>query len=181
MLKRLELCFDHRRFVRNVRALDFTAGINLVVGPNGSGKSSVLKAIQRCPDCKKIETAPTKYHYYDGELMNPHRKDMTGNSLLRCRAMFASHGETLRDVLGFIPLGRGDTLLLDEPETGQDVEWMLKISRGFRKVARLGCQLIVATHHPVFLGRHYTVALQRGYEKKLFGVYTDVLASYGKG
>ncbi len=180
MLKRIELCFNHQRFVRSVRLVDFTEGINLVIGPNGSGKSSILKAIYHCPDCQKIETAPTKYHYYDGELMNPHRKDMKGNSLLRCRAMFASHGETLRDVLGFIPLGKGDTLLLDEPETGQDVEWMLKISRGFKRVARLGCQLIVATHHPVFLGRHHTIELQRGYEKKLYKIYKNALSSHVK-
>lgn len=180
MLKRIEFCFNHQRFVRKVKAVDFLAGMNLVIGPNGSGKSSLLKAIYKCPDCKKIETALTRYHYYDGELMNPHRKDMKGNSLLRCRAMFASHGETMRDVLGFIPLGKGDTLLLDEPESGQDLEWILKINRGFRRVARLGCQLIVATHHPVFMDKFHMIELQRGYGKKLREIYQDVLKRHAQ-
>ena len=122
MLKRIELCFNHQRFVHKVKTVEFSAGMNLVIGPNGAGKSSLLRAIHACPDCIRIEDAPTKYHYYDGELMNPHRKDMKGRSLLRCRAMFASHGESMRDVLAFIPLRYGETLLLDEPESGQDME-----------------------------------------------------------
>ncbi len=180
MLKRIELCFNHQRFVRKAKAFDFSERINLLLGPNGSGKSSLLKAIYECQDCKKIEDGPTNHFYYDGELMNPHRKSMRGNSLVRARAMFSSHGETMRDVLASIPLGKGDTLLLDEPESGQDVEWMIRISRGFRKVAQLGCQLIVATHHPVFMGREHTIELQRGYKKKLYKIYHEILERNAK-
>ncbi len=179
MLKRIELCFNHQRFVHKVKAVDFAPGMNLVIGPNGSGKSSLLRAIHSCPDCKKIEDGPTKYHYYDGELMDPHRKDMKGKSLLRCRAMFSSHGESMRDVLAFIPLRYGDTLLLDEPESGQDVEWMLRIRRGFKAVERLKCQLIVATHHPVFMANVPVIELQRGYRKKLNKIYQDILTRNG--
>jgi predicted ATPase len=181
MLKRIELCFDHQRFISKVKAVDFSPGINLVLGPNGSGKSSLLRAIYKCADCKKVETGRTRYHYFDGELMNPHRKDMKGNSLLRCRAMFSSHGETMRDVLASIPLGRGDTLLLDEPESGQDMEWLLKIRQGFARVTRLGCQLIVATHHPVLMGKYPVIELKRGYRDRVRRIYQDVLAGQRQG
>lgn len=175
MLKRIELCFNHQRFVHKIKAVDFAAGINLVVGPNGSGKSSLLRAIYSCPDCKKIEDGATKYHYYNGELMNPHRKDMKGNSLLRCRAMFSSHGESMRDVLAFIPLRNREVLLLDEPESGQDLEWMMRIRQGFHKVARSGCQIIMTTHHPVFMGKANVIELRRGYRKKLNKIYQDIV------
>ena len=180
MLRRIELCFNHQRFVHKVKVVDFVSGMNLVIGPNGSGKSSLLRAIHSCSDCIKIEDVPTKYHYFDGELMNPHRKDMKGNSLLRCRAMFASHGESMRDVLAFIPLRHGDTLLLDEPESGQDMEWMMRIRQGFRTVTRLKCQLIVATHHPVFMGKSHVIELQRGYRKKLNKIYQDIVTRNAK-
>src|SRR3989338_8512487 len=55
MLQRIELCFNHRRFVRKVKAVEFSTGINLIVGPNGSGKSSVLKAVYSCRQCRKTE------------------------------------------------------------------------------------------------------------------------------
>ena len=99
MLTKIELCFNHRRFVKGTKSVEFFSGLNVVMGPNGSGKTSLLQAINSCSGCKKIEKGPTKYHYYDGELMNPHRKNMKGNSLVRVRAMFSSHGETMRDVL----------------------------------------------------------------------------------
>ncbi|MFP4473197.1 MAG: ABC transporter ATP-binding protein [Candidatus Omnitrophota bacterium] len=180
MLKRIEFCFNHQRFVNKRKAVDFSKGINLVIGANGSGKSSLLRAIHECRDCKRIESGSTKYHHYDGELMNPHRKNMRGNSLLRVRAMFSSHGETMRDVLASIPLGKGDTLLLDEPESGQDVEWMIRIRRGFKEVARLGCQLIVATHHPVFIENSHIIELQSGYRKKLNKIYKDIVTRNAK-
>lgn len=176
MLKKIELCFNHQRFVQQCKVVDFQAGINLVIGPNGSGKSSLLQAIRSCSECRKVEDGVTKYHYYDGELMNPRRKDMKGNSLLRCRAMFSSHGESMRDVLAAIPLRKGDVLVLDEPETGQDIEWMMSIQKGFHKVARLGCQLIIATHHPVFMNGEHIIELKRGYNKKLTKTYMNIMA-----
>jgi predicted ATPase len=175
MLKRIELCYDHRRFVRGIRAAVFTSGINLVIGPNGSGKSSLLRAISSCRDCRRFEEGPTRYHYYDGELMNPHRGGTKVDSLLAVRAMFSSHGETMRDVLASIPLRRKDTLVLDEPESGQDIEWLARIKRGFSMVEKRGCQLIVATHHPIFMGDFPTVELRRGYRKKLFAIYRELL------
>lgn len=178
MLKRIELCFNHRRFVHKIKEVEFSAGINILVGPNGSGKSSLLKAIFNCKECRKTEDVPTKYHYYDGELMNPHRKDAKGHPLLRCRAMFSSHGESMRDVLAFIPLRDGETLLLDEPESGQDLAWLLKIRRGFKKVARQGCQLIVATHHPVFMTDGHMIELQRGYKDKVYTIFQDTLTDH---
>lgn len=178
MLAKIELCFNHRRFVEKIKSVEFSPGINVVVGPNGSGKTSLLEAIYACPGCQKTENGPTMYHYYSGERMNPHRKDMKGNSLLRCRAMFSSHGESMRDVLASIPLRHGDTLLLDEPESGQDIEWMLEIRKGFRLVARLGCQLIIATHQPVFMGEGRVIELRRGYQKKMAKVYQEIASRH---
>jgi len=56
------------------------------------------------------------------------------------------------------------------------MEWMLRIAKGFREVSRLKCQLIVATHHPVFMGKSHVIEFQRGYRKKLNRIYQDILA-----
>ncbi len=177
MIEKIELCLIHSGRVDGRKRIVFEPGFNVVIGPNGSGKSSLLKAIYECPDCKKMSNGKVRYHYFDSETMNPHRSEElfkgVHGSIIRVRAMFSSHGETMRDVLKFFDFKEGDTLLLDEPEAGHDFQWISKIYKGLEKVARTGCQVIAASHHPVFWDAENIIELKRGYRKR-------TLDSFGK-
>ncbi len=180
MISKIKLCFKHQTRIDRFKNIKFQSGINVVIGPNGSGKSSLLKAIVQCRDCKRSHDAVTKYHYFNSETMNPHRhsKYLKGviGSVIKVRAMFSSHGETMRDVLRHFQFKPGDCFLLDEPEDGHDLQWIIRIYNGLKKINSLGCQVVVASHHPVFLKDSNIVELKRGYLKrimKLMGEYTD--------
>ena len=160
----------HSGRVNGRKHITFEPGFNSVVGPNGSGKSSLLKAIYDCPDCKKVNNDKTRYHYFNSETMNPHRSEehFKGpiGSVIKVRAMFSSHGETMRDVLRFMNFKNGDCLLLDEPEAGHDFRWVLKIRKGLERISRMGCQIIAASHHPIFWDAANIIELKRGYRKR---------------
>lgn len=167
MITQISLCFQHKRFMNRRSRFSFTKGLNMVIGPNGSGKSTLLRAIYKCRECQRQEDGPTCYHYFNGETMNPHRvykyfKGLPG-SVIRARALFSSHGETMRDVLqSYDPLP-GDCFILDEPENGHDLEWVTKIRKGLDALVKTGCQVIVASHSPVFWNKSHVIELKRGY------------------
>jgi len=167
VIESIQLCFKHAGRIDGKKNIVFKPGANVVVGPNGSGKSSLLDAINNCPDCKRIQDDDQYYHYFNSETMNPHRtgKHFKGihGSIIRCRAMFSSHGETMRDVLRFMQFKLGDCLLLDEPESGHDLKWTVKIRRGLDEICKKGCQVIAASHHPVFWKNANIIELKRGY------------------
>jgi predicted ATPase len=156
----------------------------VIIGRNGSGKSSLLEAIHQCPECRKVQDPDQHYHYFNSEWMNPHKSDEhfqgIQGSIIRARAMFSSHGETMRDVLHSISLKKGDCLLLDEPETGHDLPWTIKIHKGLKRVARLGIQIIAASHHPVFWNCDRRIELTRNYQNRClrsFQAHIDPSAS----
>ncbi|MCK5580334.1 MAG: AAA family ATPase [Candidatus Omnitrophica bacterium] len=179
MIKSIQLCLTHSGRVDGRKHVAFSPGLNTVVGPNGSGKSSLLKAIYDCPDCKKKNNDETRYHYFDSEAMNPHRSEEhfkgIAGSVIRVRAMFSSHGETMRDVLRFMNFKPGDCLLLDEPEAGHDLKWIIKIRKGLDKIAQTGCQVIVASHHPVFFNDMNIIELKRDYVNKTLEKFKRVV------
>ena len=180
MIQSIQLCLMHNGRVDGRKNISFGPGLNAVVGPNGSGKSSLLKAIYDCPDCKKKNNDETRYHYFDSETMNPHRAEdpFRGRvgSIIRVRAMFSSHGETMRDVLRYMSFKPGDCLLLDEPETGLDLKWIIKIRKGLEGVAQNGCQIILASHHPVFFSDMNIIELKRDYANKTLEKFKGVVS-----
>ncbi len=170
MIYNIRLCPRHRARIKGGTNFNFSSAINVLVGPNGSGKSSLLEAIYTCNECNISADKDTKYRYFNSETMNPHLpyeqvKGIT-TSLIRVRAMFSSHGESMRDVLASMNFDVGDCLLLDEPETGHDLWWVLKIRRGLDDIVRKGCQIIAASHHPVFWKGVNIIELQKGYLHK---------------
>ena len=169
MISQIQLCLRHSGRISGRKRIIFQPGINVIIGPNGSGKSSLIEAVQGCPECRCSSDSKTALHYFSGEKMNPHRNEEffkgIHGSIIKVRAMFSSHGETMRDVLRFTPLKQGDCFLLDEPETGHDIEWVMKIRRGLEMLAQNGCQIIVASHHPVFWNHANIIELKRGYMK----------------
>lgn len=183
MILNISLCLRHRGRIGGRKKIFFGQGINAVIGPNGSGKSSLLEAVFSCPDCRVQFDAKTDCHYFNSETMNPHRNDDSfrgrSGSIIKVRAMFSSHGETMRDVLRFVPLKPGDCFLLDEPESGHDIEWILRIRKGLDLLVKHGCQLIVASHHPVFWTDANLVELKRGYGRRSVERLKKILSNRG--
>ncbi len=184
MIKSIKICYNHGRFIDKWKVIVFQPGLNVVVGPNGSGKSSLLKAIYNCPECKRIQDDNQHYHYFNSETMNPHRSEEhfkgVSGSIIRVRAMFSSHGETMRDVLRYMNFKPGDCLLLDEPESGHDLKWVMKIRKGIDRLCQGGCQVIAASHHPVFWDVEHIIELNRGYKKRTLKVLSKSLLEIKK-
>lgn len=183
MIASISLCFNHKRMVSRRTRFSFISGFNAVVGPNGSGKSTLLRAVYKCRECKRHEDAKTRYQYFDGERMNPHRaykyfKGLRG-TVIRTRALFSSHGETMRDVLGSYNPQPGDCFILDEPETGHDLEWIMKIRKGLDGLVKEGCQVIVASHHPVFWKNSRVIELKRNYQRAVLKIMSGQIKEKG--
>lgn len=171
MLKRIQFCPNHARRIKLHKRLSFEPGVTLLIGPNGSGKSTVLRAIANCPDCKRMEDGATDYILLDTEQMNPRfNTEAAGNyanMLLRSRALFSSHGQTLRDLLRLIKFTPQSCILLDEPETAQDLENIVTLRNSMDRAAARGAQIICSSHHVAFWNYANIVEMQRGYRKRV--------------
>ncbi len=177
MLTKFKLCITHHWKVKKEGEITFNNKLNVIVGPNGSGKSTILRAIQQCNNCIRKESQKTNYRFFDTEMNNPHAtekkfKGRTGN-ILKIRAMFSSHGEIMRTVLENFKFNKGDCLLIDEPESGEDIEWVIKIRKALEAMCEQGCQVIVATHHPVFFKNANIIELEDNYITKILKLFKE--------
>jgi predicted ATPase len=140
--------------LRGKRDFRFMPGVNVVVGPNGSGKSTLLRAMHQCGECRKEQGVGVGIHYFNSETMNPHSRIEPDCSplgmLLRTRGMFSSHGQIMKSAMVSMPVRQGGTLLIAEPEAGQDLAGVRRLAEGFLELARHEMQVIIATHHPLF-------------------------------
>jgi predicted ATPase len=187
MIKCITFCVNHWTKIKILdgkhhNEIQFDPGYNVLIGPNGAGKTTVLEAIAGCPSCKKDESANHRLKYITSESLNPlagTRFKTREEMVLGIRALFSSHGEAVRDTLALQRYDGEDCILIDTPETGQDIEQSQTIHRRLRRMhARYGIQVIVATHSPVFLqGADRVVELQRRYLKKLLRGNRDILRS----
>ncbi len=179
MIYTMKLCLQHSGRVSGPDTITFPPGYSVIAGPNGSGKSTLLHAIHECEDCEWEGDEGTEFYYFNSETMNPHHGGGThggrSGSLIKVRAMFSSHGETMRDVLSQITFRPGSTVLLDEPENGHDLPWVIRIHQGLQKIAAGGVQVIAASHHPVFWRRAHLLELRRGYVQRMKTKYKDFL------
>jgi len=171
MIESIQLCPRHAVKVKGPSTIHFFPGVNVVVGPNGSGKTTVLRAIHTCGQCRKVTGGDGVIHYFNSETMNPHTATgPAGNMLkmlLRTRGMFSSHGEIMKAALVSLPVRKGDIVLVDEPESGQDAAGVQRIRKGFEQLAANDVQVIVASHHPLFLQDGRVVELATGYAAHL--------------
>ncbi|WP_160300598.1 ABC transporter ATP-binding protein [Kiritimatiella glycovorans] len=163
----MRLCFAHSLQVKGARTIEFSGGMNVVAGPNGSGKSTLLRALNTCERCEIRRAGGAPVRYFSAETMNPHHPtgpagDMQ-EMILRVRGVFTSHGEIMRSALAAVPLREGETLLVDEPEAGQDLEGVKRIREAFDVLCARGGQVIAATHHPVLMEGVKVIELVPGY------------------
>jgi predicted ATPase len=175
MIRKIELCFNHSLKISGPKTIAFAPGVNVMTGPNGSGKSMLLKALHNCPECRIEKTDDAETLYYDTEMMNPHRPEGPPGDLrtliLRARAGFSSHGEIMKTTLSSLPVRAGDTLLIDEPETGQDLAGVLRLQKGFKTLTQQKVQVIAASHHPLLLLNGHLIELKKGYAATLLRQY----------
>lgn len=153
MIMRIHLCFQHGLKIKGPHDIRFAPGVNVIAGPNGSGKSTLLEALHSCRECRIERDDDTETVYFDSETMNPHRPEGPPGDLrtmiLRTRGVFSSHGEIMTACLATLPIRSGGVLLIDEPETGQDIEGVRRIREGFDALHAQGVQVIAASHHPL--------------------------------
>ena len=156
MIQSIKLCINHsikvgKLDIRNAN-VHFKPGYNVLIGRNGSGKSTVLRAIALCPTCK-VSGDRTGIKYITTETLNPNVGGTfaTREQMIQgIRAMFHSHGQGVLDSLRNQSHTDETAILIDSPETGQDLENCVDIHRGLLKMAE-NFQVIVATNSLVFM------------------------------
>ncbi len=172
MIVSVTLCATHRHRIRHDPTIRFEPGLNAVIGPNGTGKSTILRALRHCPHCAIERDRETRALLFHSGASDPQssrfRRRSAADVVLQTRGLFSSHGEILRDALSTVAFGPGfgpgDTLLLDEPDAGQDVEWVERLRGALARFAEtLGVQVVMATHHPLLWEGACLIELAPGY------------------
>ena len=173
MIKHIEFCDMHNELVKSTKKiLEFTPGYNCITGEIWSGKTVLLKAIQSCKDCAVVSQQKGKIYYFFTE-HHDIRYFVFSKSLASYVPVLApgtlkkvevfgrcSHGEgnsqLFRSGLKALALKKGDTFLVDEPEAGLDLYAAIDVADSFNDLSKEGIQIIVTTHHPVFVSRAIT-------------------------
>jgi predicted ATPase len=167
MITSIRLCINHSAKVHKLDPADacvrFQPGYNALIGPNGSGKSTVLRAIASCSMCGIAASEGCSIKYVTTEMLNPRiggifssREEM----IQGIRSMFFSHGQGVFDSLKNRTHEDETVVLIDSPETGQDMEGSQQIYNGLLKMAE-NYQVIVATNSLVFMRKGNLIDLGR--------------------
>ena len=143
-------------------------GLNTLAGPNGCGKSTIIKRCSTAPIAGLQFEGGNTIRLFDTERMNPRVLSTPAATpaemALRLRGSFSSHGQIIRQALAALPAGpRGKTLLVDQPEAGQDFDAVQRIKATIDAACAHGYQFIVASHHPVFWFGTHLIELEPGY------------------
>jgi len=186
MLTSVHLCVHHATKVRKL-GLDhpevrFAPGYNVLIGPNGSGKSTVLRAIATCEVCRVEKTHPEDvFKYVNTETLDARRGGTYTSReemILGIRALFRSHGQGVMDRIRLQSHGGETIVLLDSPETGQDLEQSALIHQGLLKMAER-YQVIVATNSLTFMRRAHLIDLGDGTLDRLVQSARAVIGEIG--
>ena len=185
MIKSVQFCVSHSARIRKRSITDarvcFEPGYNVLIGPNGSGKSTVLKALASCPLCTVNRTDNDETKYITTETLNPlvGGTFSTREEMVRgIRALFHSHGEGVLNSLTNQAHGRETVVLIDSPETGQDMEKSRHIYEGLVKMARK-YQVIVATNSLIFMRNGNLIDLGENSLSRLVKATRELAAGFG--
>lgn len=166
LLEQVSFVADHRCFKKG-RTLTFQPGVNLLVGDQGVGKSTVLQLIYKLASkdewerkdaskviAVKMGQARCRIVWFDFEKSNPRTLSYLLDEGIgfQVASMFASHGETVNQILASIP-NNGDPalVLLDEPDTALSPRSAHKLARRFQEIADGGHQILAAVHNPIVI------------------------------
>ena len=179
MIVSAELQFKWQRRVRRKGPLRFAPGLNTLAGPNGSGKSTIIKALLDGGDCRLQFDGSSEVRLFDTEQMNPRILSTPAATpaemALRLRGTFSSHGQVIRHALAALPAGpAGMTLVIDEPEAGQDFAAVQRIKALLDAACAQGYQFIVASHHPVFWFGTHLIEMEPGYTRRVLAALTTL-------
>lgn len=173
MIKHIELCDAHNSLIQSTKKiLEFASGYNCITGEIGSGKTVLLNAIQSCKDCAVVSKQKGKIYYFFTEYhdiryfvfsksLASHTPTLAPDTLKKVEAFSqCSHGEgnfkLFTSSLKALALKKGDTLLVDEPEAGLDLFAAIDAADSLNDLCKDGIQIIVTTHHPMFVSRAIT-------------------------
>ncbi len=166
-LPMLRLCINHSTKIGKLGVRDpcvhFQPGYNALIGPNGSGKSTILRAIALCPMCTVAGADRRKIKYVTTETLNPNIGGSFASweqMIQGIRTMFLSHGQGVMDSLMNQSRSNETVVLIDSPETGQDMENGEYIFQGLLKMAKTN-QVIVATNSLTFMKSGHLLDLGR--------------------
>lgn len=184
MIDSIRLCANHSPKVHKLNLTDacvhFKLGYNVLIGPNGSGKSTILRAIASCPMCTVSSSDNDAIKYLTTEILNPRvggifssREQMVQG----IRSMFFSHGQGVVDSLENQSHTNETVVLIDSPETGQDMESGQRIFHGLIKMAKR-YQVIVATNSLVFMRNGNLIDLGRQTLKHLVMSTQELAADF---
>lgn len=185
MINSIQFCINHSSKIRKLGLADarlcFESGYNVLIGPNGSGKSTALNALASCPQCQLETTDEDKIKYITTEILNPlaggtfsSREEMVQG----IRALFLSHGKGVMDSLQNQVHANESVILIDSPETGQDLENCEFIHQGLLKMAE-HYQVIVATNSLVFVRGGHLIDLGRDTLARMVEATGRLAASFG--
>jgi len=183
MIRKITLCEKHKsRTKRKFKQAEyrFDSRYNVVIGPNQSGKSTLLEALATCEYCDIEKDSQTKIKFFSTETLNPlgtRRFSSYSQMIMHSRALFSSHGEIVREVLGSQRYDGENCFIIDTPETGQDIEQCYSLHKGLKKIVeKHKIQIIVATHHPVFLrNANKIIEFEKNYKNKLISLFQESL------
>jgi predicted ATPase len=157
MISSVRLCINHSTKIGKLGISDpyvhFRPGYNALIGPNGSGKSTILRAVALCPMCTVVGADKEMIKYIATETLNPNIGGSFASweqMIQGIRAMFLSHGQGVMDSLMNQSRSSETAVLIDSPETGQDMENGEYIFQGLLKMAETN-QVIVATNSLTFM------------------------------
>jgi predicted ATPase len=187
MISSVRLCINHSIKVRKLDTSDasvhFVPGYNVLIGRNGSGKSTLLRAMALCPMCSVTRDKDDVIRYITTETLNPNvggtfssREEM----IQGVRAMFLSHGQGVVDSLRNQSHASETVVLMDSPETGQDMGNSLQIHRGLLKMAK-NYQVIVATNNLIFMRGGNLIDLGNQTLPRLVKATTRLADSFHRG
>jgi predicted ATPase len=185
MIDSIRLCINHSAKVRKLDLTDayvhFRPGYNVLIGPNGSGKSTVLRALASCPMCAVRRSDHDAIKYITTEILNPRVGGIysTREQMVQgIRSMFFSHGQGIEDSLKNQVHANETVVLIDSPETGQDMENGEQIYRGLIKMSQR-YQVIVATNSLIFMRGGNLIDLGRQTLKHLVKTTLSLTADFG--